>query len=142
MYCRHCGSAVESEQRHCRKCGAKQPVNGGAGETFTSGDNGLAVITKIFIAISFFLMFIAGLKMVADDNYTGLIFVILGFGCLIYGLFWWQNRQVTQPEKSERDLSKQLAAAGEKLLASGNERFSVTEEATRKIESAKLHRNQ
>lgn len=141
MYCRYCGAEVESKQNHCRKCGVKQPVESGEDETSASGDNEHAIITKIFIAVCFFLMLIAGLKMMSDDNYTGLIFVILGFGSLIYGLFWWQNRRTTHFQKSETDLTKQLDSEDKKLLATGNEQFSVTEEATRKLESIRVHRN-
>ncbi len=140
MYCRHCGAKVGSEQKHCKKCGAKQIVAGGIDENPASGNNELAIITKIFIGICFFLMFVAGSQMLANDNYVGLISVILGFGFLIYGLFWWQNRQVTHLQKSERDSVKELDFEDEKLLASGKEQFSVTEEATRKLESSKLRR--
>lgn len=138
MYCRYCGAEVGSEQKHCKKCGAKQFVGRDADENLASGNNELATITKTFTAVCFILMLIAGLKTLADDDYVGLIFVILGFGSLIYGLFWWQNRQVTHFQKSKRDSGKKLDYTEEQLLASGDEQFSVTEATTRKLASAKL----
>lgn len=101
MYCRYCGAEVGSKQNHCRKCGVKQPVEGGENEIFASGDNEHTIITKIFIAVCFVLMLIAGLKMMSDDNYTGLIFVVLGFGFLIYRLIWWQNRRAAHFQKAK-----------------------------------------
>ena len=141
MYCRYCGAEVESKQNHCRKCGVKQPVESGENETFASAGVEHAIITKIFIAVCFVLMLIAGLKMMSDDNYAGLIFVVLGFGSLIYGLFWRQNRRTTNFQKSETHLSKQLDSEDEKLLAAVSEQFSMTEEATRKLQSIRVHRN-
>ena len=141
MYCRNCGAEVGGEQRHCRKCGAKQPVDGDVSGASTSGDSAVVVTTSIFIGVCLFLMFIAGLKMMADDNYTGLIFVILGFGALLYGLLWWRSRQAVRARQSERDTGKHLDSEDGKLLASGDEQFSVTEETTRKLEPAELTRN-
>ncbi|MCP9494763.1 MAG: hypothetical protein MSG64_09935 [Pyrinomonadaceae bacterium MAG19_C2-C3] len=138
MYCRHCGAEVGSEQKHCKKCGAKQLVGRDTDENPASGNNELAIITKIFIAVCFVLMFVAGIQMLGNDNYLGLIAVILGFGSLIYGLFWWQSRQATRFQKSKPDSGRELGSEDEKLLLSGKEQFSVTEEATRKLESAKL----
>ena len=141
MYCRYCGAEVESKQNHCRKCGVKQPVERGEEKTVASGDNEHAIITNIFISSCFLLMLIAALKMMSDDNYAGLIFVVLGFGSLIHGLFWWQNRRAVHYQKSETDLTEQLNSEDKKLLATGNEQFSVTEEATRKLESSRVSRN-
>ena len=140
MYCRNCGAEVGSEQRHCRKCGAKQPVDGDAGEASVTGD-GFAVITYIFIGICLFLMFIAGLKMMADDNYLGLIPVILGFACLIYGLYWSQHKRIDHHRKNELESDKQLHSEDVKLLAANDEQFSVTEATTRKLEAARLNKN-
>ena len=142
MYCRFCGTEVGSEQKHCRKCGAKQPVDNTADGNLLSGADGLATITKMFILICLFLMFIAGLKMLGDDNYIGLVFVVLGFGSLIYGLYWWQNRRVIQFQKSERDSAEKLDSEDEKLLTSSDGQHSVIEDTTRQLKSAKLRRNQ
>jgi hypothetical protein len=142
MYCRHCGAEVGTDQRHCKRCGAKQFEGKDTDERLVSANNELAIITKIFIGICLFLMFLAGTKMLSDDNYVGLIYVILGFGFLIYGLFWMQNRQVSHQGKIKQDPEVKLNSEGEKLLASGGERFSVTEQSTRKFESARLGRKQ
>lgn len=142
MYCRHCGAEVGSEQKHCKRCGAKQFEERDADENITSASKELAIITKIFIWICLFLMFIAGTKMLSDDDYVGLVSVIVGFGFLIYGLFWFQNRQVSQAHKIKQDSGAKLDSEGEKLLAAREEQFSVTEEATRKLESAQLRRKQ
>lgn len=150
MYCRYCGKEVGSEQRHCTKCGSKQPSMLVATESQPLKNNGLSIITKIFVAICLILMLTAGLQMLRDDNYLGLTVVILGFGIVIYGLLWWQNKQVarfqmSQPNSVKRldfEGEKLLASEGEKLLASGDEPISVIEEITRKLETVKVPRKQ
>lgn len=142
MYCRHCGAEVGSEQRHCKRCGAKQIEANAANENPASVSNELAIITKAFIGICLFLMFITGTKMLSDDNYAGMIYTVLGFGLLIYGLFWFQSRHVSQAGKPKQDSGEQLNHENEKLLAASKQQFSVTEATTRKFESAQLHRKQ
>ena len=141
MYCRNCGAEVGSNQKHCRECGAIQFTDAVANEAFPSGSNEFTSITKIFTSICLLLTLVAGLKILADDNYVGLIFVILGFGCLIYGLFCWQNRKLIHYQKSESKTRKQIDSEDGKLLVSGNEQFNVTEETTRKLDPIELRRN-
>lgn len=142
MYCRNCAAEVGSEQRHCRKCGAKQPVGGDVSGTPASGGDAVAVttgvLTSLFVGLCLLLMFIFALKMMADDKYILSFLVVLGAGSLIYGSLWWQKKQAAHLRKSERDTGKQIDSEDEKLLASSDQQFSVTEETTRKLEPSKL----